>query len=224
MWKSGDVVVWRGIYRNQVWHAQAVIVVKDSSEETVVALLPGTECMMSAGYSTEKKNSKRRWDYKEKQWELEKIHWHTNRLLFLLAPGRFYSTILFWDDESNQFVCYYINFQVPFQRSHCGIDTLDLDLDLIINPDHSYEWKDIDDYEKGIETAIILPEWIQGIEESKQEIFARLEKRQYPFDGSWLDWRPDPRWSPPTLPENWDKVETEISQLRSISDPYDLPS
>jgi hypothetical protein len=34
---------------------------------------------------------------------------------------------------------------------------------------------------------------------------AILEKRQYPFDGSWLDWMPDPSWTPPKLPENWDK-------------------
>jgi predicted RNA-binding protein associated with RNAse of E/G family len=86
------------------------------------------------------------------------------------------------------------------------VDTLDLDLDLIINPDFSYEWKDLEDYQKAIAHEIISPEWIHGIETAKQEIFAKLEKRQYPFDGSWLNWMPDPSWSPPKLPENWDKI------------------
>jgi predicted RNA-binding protein associated with RNAse of E/G family len=95
---------------------------------------------------------------------------------------------------------------VPFQRTHCGIDTLDLDLDLIIHPDFSYEWKDVDDYQKAIENGIIFPEWIQGIEKAKSDIFNKLEKRLYPFDGSWLNWMPDPIWSPPKLPENWDKI------------------
>jgi predicted RNA-binding protein associated with RNAse of E/G family len=161
---------------------------------------------MPEGYSDGKKSSKRRWNFKEESWKLEKFQWHTNRLLFLHEPQRYYSTILFWENERNRFLCYYINFQLPYQRSHCGIDTLDLDLDLIINPDYIYEWKDVDDYEKGIETEIILPEWIEGIETAKQEVFDRLEKRQYPYDGSWLDWMPDPTWSPPALPENWDKV------------------
>lgn len=206
MWKPGESIVWRGIYRNQVWHAQTVIVVKDTPEEIVVALLPGTECMMPAGYLDGKQSSKRRWEFKERQWELERLHWHTNRLLCLLEPEKYYSTILFWDDQSNKFLCYYMNFQLPFQRSQSGIDTLDLDLDLIINPDYSYEWKDIDDYEKGIETEIILPEWIQGIEAAKQEIFDRLEKRNYPYDGTWLGWLPDSTWSPPGLPKDWDTV------------------
>jgi predicted RNA-binding protein associated with RNAse of E/G family len=92
------------------------------------------------------------------------------------------------------------------QRSHCGIDTLDLDLDLVIHPDFSFEWQDLDDYQKAIESEIIFPEWIEGIESAKQDIFDRLEKRCYPFDGSWLDWAPDPAWSPPTLPEDWDKI------------------
>jgi protein associated with RNAse G/E len=206
MWSPGEVVVWRGIYRNRVWHARTVFVIKDRPEETVVALLTGTECMMPKGYSNGKKNSRRRWDYKQKLWELETFHWHTNRLLCLLEPQRYYSTILFWHNESNKFLCCYINFQLPYWRSHCGIDTLDLDLDLIINPDYSYEWKDEDDYQKGIETEIILPEWIQGIEVAKHKIYARLEKRQYPFNGSGLDWMPDPTWSSPRLPQHWDKV------------------
>ena len=81
-----------------------------------------------------------------------------------------------------------------------------MDLDLIVHPDFSYEWKDIDDYEKGIETGVILPEWVDKIGEVKSEILDKLEKRQYPSDGSWLDWIPDPNWSRPTLTENWDKI------------------
>ncbi|MEW6029497.1 MAG: DUF402 domain-containing protein [Chloroflexota bacterium] len=152
------------------------------------------------------KNARRRWDFKDKPWRLEKFFWRTNRLLFLLEPQKYYSIIFFWNAASNDFLCYYINFQIPFQRSHCGIDTLDLDLDLVINPDFTWEWKDVDDYQKAIESEIILPEWAREIETAKEEILDRLEQRQYPFDGSWLDWAPDPRWPPPKLPENWDKI------------------
>ena len=101
---------------------------------------------------------------------------------------------------------YYINFQLPFMRTNCGIDTLDLELDLDIHPDFSFEWKDVDDYEKGIKTGIILPEWVAEIETAKMKILERLEKRQYPFDGSWLNWMPDPNWLAPRLPEGWDQL------------------
>jgi len=206
MWKPGDVVVWRGIYRNQVWHAQTTIVIKDTPEEIVLTLLPGAECVAPEGYLNGKDSNKRRWNFKDKNWEKQNYLWRTNRLLLLIEPQKYYSTVYFWREADNEFLCYYINFQLPFQRSHCGIDTLDLDLDLIINPDFSYEWKDVHDYQKAIDHEIIFPEWIQGIEAAKQEILAKLEKRQYPYDGSWLSWMPDPNWAPPPLPENWDKI------------------
>ena len=205
-WKSGDVIVWRGIYRNKVWHAQTVIVAKDTPEEIAMALLPGAECVAPEGYLDGKDEDKRRWNFKEKDWEKQNYLWRTNRLLLLLEPREYYSTIYFWNNESNEFLCYYINFQLPFQRSHSGVDTLDLDLDLIINPDFSYEWKDEDDYQKAIDNGVIIPEWTREIDVAKTEVLAKLEKRQYPYDGSWLNWWPDPDWLPPKLPENWDKI------------------
>ena len=206
LWRSGDVIVWRGVFRNRVWHAQAVIVVKDTPEEMYVTLLPGTECVAPEGYLDGKDSTKRRWSFKDKDWRLENYAWHTNRLLILLEPDRYYSTMYFWHDESNDLLCYYINFQLPFQRSHCGIDTLDLDLDLVIYPDFSFKWKDEDDYQKAIDHDVITPGWTQEIEIAKKEIFNKFQKRQYPFDGSWLNWMPDPDWLPPKLPENWDKI------------------
>lgn len=206
MWKAGDVIAWRGIYRDRIWHAMPTIIVKDSPQEIVLALAPGTDCMVEADYVNGKKNGKRRWDFKDEDWKLEKFSWHTNRLLFLIEPEKYYSTIFFWDHESNEFLCYYINLQLPFKRNHSSIDTLDLDLDIVIHPDFSFEWKDVDDYQKGIETGIILPEWVNEIDTSKREVLERLEKREYPFDKSWLNWRPDPAWSTPKLPKDWDQI------------------
>jgi predicted RNA-binding protein associated with RNAse of E/G family len=206
MWNPGDVIAWRGIYRQRVWHAQTAIIVKDTSNEMVLALITGAECAAPEGYLNGKDSNKRRWNFKDKDWEIENYLWRTNRLLLLLEPEKYYSIMHFWDDASNQFKCYYVNFQVPFTRSHCGIDTLDLDLDIIINPDLSFEWKDEDDYQIAIDHGVIFPEWIQGIEEAKQEIFDKLEKRAYPFDGTWLNWMPNPDRLPPKLPENWDKI------------------
>ena len=206
LWKPGDVITWRGIFRDRVWHAQTVIVVSDSFEELVVALLPGTECVAPEGYIDGKNKSKRRWHFKEKPWNLQKYKWHTNRLLMLLEPEKYYSTMYFWNEKSSEFQCFYINFQLPFRRGARRIDTLDLDLDLIINPDLSHSWKDIDDYQQAIDHQVILPQWIRGIEDATKEVFNRVETRRYPFDGSWLDWKPDLGWSPPPLPENWDKI------------------
>ena len=206
MWNPGDIVAWRGIFDQLIWHVQPTIVVKDSPDELVLTLLPGTECIAEETYPKGKKNGNRRWDFKDSDWRLEKYTWQTNRLLLIFEPEKFYSTIYFWNHASNEFLCYYINFQEPFRRSAYGVDTLDLDLDMIIRPDLSYEWKDEDDYQMAIDHGIIFPEWVQGIEDAKKDVFTRLERKQYPFDGKWLNWMPDPNWEPPKLPANWDKI------------------
>lgn len=206
MWNPGDVVSWRGIYREHIWHVQPTILIKDSPEEVVSALLPGTECIADENYPKGKKNGKRRWDFIDQDWVLKKYTWRTNRLLLIFEPEKYYSTILFWNHENHEFLCYYINFQLPFERNSNNLDTLDLDLDLIIHPDFSFEWKDEEEYQKAISHGIIYPDWVSGIEIGKQEVLERLSGRKYPFDGSWLDWKPDPDWTPPTLPENWDKI------------------
>jgi protein associated with RNAse G/E len=203
MWKPGDIVSWRGVYREKIWHAQTTIVVKDSPDEIALALLPGAECMAPEGYIEGKASGKRRWNFKDKDWRIERFPWHTNRLLMLLEPDKYYSVIYFWDHAGGDFLCYYVNFQLPFTRTASGINTLDLDLDLIVHPDYSHEWKDLDDYQKAIENEVICPEWTREIEKAKLEIFDKLDKRQHPFDGSWLHWMPDASWSPPNLPTNW---------------------
>jgi predicted RNA-binding protein associated with RNAse of E/G family len=206
MWKPGDVIAWRGIYRHRVWHAIPTYVVKDTLQELVLAVTPGTNGVVEEHYASGKKDGKRRWDFQAENWRLANFTWHTNRLLFLLEPEKYYSTIFFWNHDRNEFLGYYINFQLPFKRSHSWIDTLDLELDLNIHPDFSFEWKDLDDYKQGIKAGIIHPDWVNAIEVAILEVLGDLEKRKYPFDGSWLDWMPDPNWTPAKLPENWDLV------------------
>ena len=210
MWETGDNVALRGIYQQQAWYIQSAIVVQDSPEEVALAILPGAECFAPEGYIHGKHGTSRHWDrwdmYEKGIWKMEGYVWRTNRLLVLLHPEKYYSTMYFWQADINQFLCYYINFQLPFRRSQVGFDTFDLELDLVIEPTFAWHWKDEDDYQKGIERGILINEWVQQIDSVKPEIFERLEKHNYPFDGSWLDWRPDPDWSAPRLPENWDKI------------------
>jgi hypothetical protein len=205
MWQPGEVVAWRGIRNHVVWHVQPTLVVRDTAEELVLTLLPGTECLAEETYPLGKGNGKRWWDFKANDWKLAKYIWRTNRLLLLFKPEECYSTILFWDHASNEFLCYYINFQVPYQRGDHAVDALDLELDLIIKPDFGLEWKDQDDYQKAIEHGLITPEWTRRIDGAKPEILERVKKRNYPFDGAWRDWMPDTNWEPPKLPENWDR-------------------
>jgi protein associated with RNAse G/E len=113
---------------------------------------------------------------------------------------------IYRNHTSNEFLFYYINFQIPFRKGECNLDTLDLDLDLVIHPNFSLEWKDLDDYQKAIDHGIISDEWSREIEKAKQDVLDKLERWQYPLNGAWVDWKPDPTWPIPTLSGNWNKL------------------
>jgi hypothetical protein len=209
MWKSGDAVVLRGIHNRRAWYVQSALVVQDNPEEVALVILPGAECAAPYGYIHGKHGPDQGWDRwsdMKKGWKLERYTWQTNRLLVLLEPDRYYASIYFWKHDIDQFLFYYVNFQLPFQRSKVGFDTLDLELDLIIEPSFNQRWKDSENYQYGIESGIILKEWTEKIDIAKCEVLDKITLHQYPFDGWWLNWRPDPNWAPPRLPEDWDKI------------------
>lgn len=200
----------RGVYNQHVWIAQSAVVVKDDSEEVALALIPGAECAMPEGYVNGKHGPRGEWDrwgdYLSDNRDLQKIIWHTNRLLLLMEPGKYYSTIYFWQHDNDQFLCYYINFQLPFVRTASGFDTLDLELDIVIEPSHEWCWKDREEYQGGIARGVLIKEWTDAIEVAQKEIFEKIESRQYPLDGKWLNWKPDANWPVAKLPAYWNTI------------------
>jgi protein associated with RNAse G/E len=207
--KFGENSVIRGIVNNKIWIAQSVIVVKDTQKETILLLQPGAQCAIPNKYWRWKRNREAgqgsRWEVsKRDQIVLKDYIWHTNRILMFLEPEKFYSCMLFWDQKTDVFNCYYINFQLPYRRSQCGFDTLDLDLDIVIDDKYNWKWKDEDEYQEGIREGEIQSEWVKKIEESKFDVFNRISTRSHPLDGSWLSWRPDPAWLAPKLPKGWE--------------------
>lgn len=200
----------RGIYNHHVWIAQSCIVVKDDPSEVALVILPDARCAVPEGYLNRKHGAGGKWsrwdDYLNDRRDMQQFNWHTNRLLLLMEPEKYYASIYFWNHATNEFLCYYVNFQLPFSRSTHGFDTLDLELDIVIEPSYEWEWKDAQEYQDGIAKGIFQQEWIDHIDRAKLEVFQKLGSRAYPFDGSWLNWTPDPTWSAPSLPEGWDRV------------------
>jgi len=207
LWREGDNVLLRGVYETQPVYVQSLRVARDTPQETALFIWPGAECAAPAGYIHHGHAwCSARWqETLSNTLRLEKYSWHTNRFLILLEPEKFYSTIYIWNETSSEFICYYINFQLPFRRTPLGFDTLDLDLDLVIDPSFNWEWKDESEYREGIRSGGIRPEWVREVERAKPEVFERIEKRAYPLDASWLNFQPDPTWLLPCLPKNWDE-------------------
>ncbi len=208
LWNEGDNVLLRGVFDQRPVYVQSVRVVKDTPEETVLLIWPGAECAAPRGYIQQGHNGKwNRWqETLSNTLHLEKYLWHTNRFLILLEPEKYFSTVYIWNASSDEFVCYYLNFQLPFRRTSLGFDTLDLDLDIVVKASYEWQWKDVEEYQQAIRMGGIQADWVKVIEHAQKEVFARIEKRAYPLDASWLNWRPDPTLPEPYLPKNWEEV------------------
>lgn len=211
MWDEGETILLRGMYDGRPVHVMSTRVVKDTSGETLLAIWPGAECAAPSGYIHGKHGDHSGWD----RWgetlsgslRMERYLWHTNRFLILLEPEKFYSISYIWNDASEEFLCYYVNFQLPFRRTRLGLDTLDLDLDIVIEPTHHWHWKDVGEYQHAIRIGGIRAEWVSAVEHARGEVASRLSDRAYPLDGSWFSWAPDILWSPPQLPPDWDAAD-----------------
>jgi predicted RNA-binding protein associated with RNAse of E/G family len=209
-WKPGNTIALRGVLEESIVFAQACIVVRDSPEETVLLLLPGAECAFPKWARTRAGMDcppEARWRATlEGDHDLLSARWQTNRFLMLLQPDTHCSVSLIWDDTTNHFECYYVNFQLPYVRTHSGLDTFDLELDLVILPDGEHRWKDKEDYEAGVRMGVIRQPWVDAINQATPGILESARTGRYPFDMTWRDWLPDPSWQPPDLPSGWDEI------------------
>lgn len=130
--------------------------------------------------------------------------WTTNHVLMLHEPGRMNTIWLLWRDPGWEFVGYYGNIQAPLRRTSLGFDTADYLLDVSIDPDLAWRWKDEDEWELAREHGLIAPDLLDEVRREGERIIADVETRAWPFDADFETWRPDPSWPIPELPANWD--------------------
>jgi len=100
---------------------------------------------------------------------------------------------------------WYVNLQEPFRRTERGFATMDLALDVIIEVDRSWRWKDEDELEVFVERGVFDPGTAARIREEGLRIARRAERNEPPFNEAPPRWRPDPSWTLPELPEGWDE-------------------
>ena len=133
-------------------------------------------------------------------------------VLTINTPGAFHSVWLFWSADW-QFLRWYVNLQWPYRRTPFGIahgpeHHGDLLLDIVVNPDFSWAWKDEDEFEAACELGLLTSEERQLARDEAARVIDALERRLSPFDEPWADWRPDPEWTVPHLrttgPRTWE--------------------
>ena len=133
------------------------------------------------------------------EWEVELRSWAGRGRLELTPFGRRHSIRLFVGRSPRPGLVR----EPPgaLTESRFGFDTTDWQLDLWIESSGDVHWKDEDDLEQAVELGIMTAE--EG-RLARDEAHRVLD--EWPFPTGWEDWRPDPGWEPPELPEGWDVV------------------
>ena len=206
-WNRGDVVVRRerlGLFPDElappptprgVWLAVPVFVVADDAEHLVSYIAPGAEFGFPAG-TWPTADGRHPW--------ADRTGWSGAGCLMVQRPGEHHAVWHFWDGPERTFRCWYLNIQTAFARTELGYDTQDLELDIVVAPDGSYEVKDDDVMDDRISDGRYNADTVAWIRHYGRMLTNRLDTEGPWWDRSWASWTPPAQWVDPTLPTGWD--------------------
>jgi Protein of unknown function (DUF402) len=187
-WEPGDVVVWREAWRGQTYIGVPVRVVEDGECGLAFYVSEGTRFAFPPGG----------WPFADEHpWAANPV-WTGHGLLALHRPGDAFTTWHVWEGAERRFVGWYVNFQEPLRRTERGFDTQDQELDLVVEPDGSWRWKDERELEDWVPRGRFTREEVAAIRAEGERVVA-----EWPFPTGLEEWEPHPAWPVPTLPDDW---------------------
>jgi hypothetical protein len=78
---------------------------------------------------------------------------------------------------------------------------MDHALDVLVEPDGTWSWKDEDDLAEAQALGVFSGEEVAAIRAEGERVLSAP-----PWPTGWEDWRPDPSWPGPELRQDWDVV------------------
>ncbi|WP_231933597.1 DUF402 domain-containing protein [Micromonospora coxensis] len=147
-----------------------------------------------------------------RQPQLVRKAWRDYDILVLMPPGAWHS--IWWFYKESAFVGWYVNVETPYFRRDSSVDTTDLLLDVVIDPRGNRQWKDEDELAARIGHPL-YPD-AEAADAARQEgmrLIKLAEEGAYPFDGTYVNFRSDPSWPSPGLPDGWDSESTRAQPV-----------
>lgn len=206
MWKRGQTILHQEVWRGRVWAARPLTVVEDADDQLLAWIPKGTVRKTPITPPGRQDPDLRRDRYIENLDHGDWLHgehvWDVSSL-WVLRPGDWHAVWVSFD-EDGEHLGWYVNFQQPYRRTPLGIESMDLALDIVVEPDLSWGWKDDDEFEEILERSIFDAEIGQRVREEATAVVQRIEASAPPFCEPWTEWRPNPRWRRPELLPGWD--------------------
>lgn len=210
-WRHGEVIVRREVlgldpiprsgaapsWSGRAWEALPVVVVEDSAEALITFVPPRAELGFVDGpWPTP--DGRHPWHGRS--------HWHGHGTLMVQRPDEHHAVWHFWTGPDREFACWYVNLQTAFVRTAIGYDTQDLELDIVVLPDGTWTFKDLDLLDDRVAQGRYSAELARWIVALGEQLGTELDAGNHWWDHRWSEWTPDEDWDGPSLTAGWDTV------------------
>jgi hypothetical protein len=193
--RAGDIVLLRSIYRRNVRWCWPCRIAGEWSGRHGLYCQPGNQGklmrrVVGASYLDYWVTDQPAFDYT----------WEHSHVLRFMREGDSHTVECFWTEDW-EFKGWYVNLQAPLViNGHC-FDTTDWALDVVIDPDGTWHWKDEDDFARAIELGVLNEREAAVVRAEGERVIAEA-----PWPTGWEDWRPPAEWTPLGLPRDWHVV------------------
>jgi len=124
-------------------------------------------------------------------WDIgDRPVWKGHGVLHLHRPDDPYSVIVFWAEPDRRFSHWYINMQAPYQRTASGIETLDHVLDIIVQPDGSWAYKDEAEMAEAVELGLFSSDAAVQVRHDAAAVGKMLDSGRQWWGHDWAGWIP----------------------------------
>ncbi|WP_433089883.1 DUF402 domain-containing protein [Dactylosporangium sp. CA-052675] len=207
----GQVIMHRNVRRGRIGWVRPARVVSDDERGLLLWIARHTPVVNEVSGDGYGMRTMPFADYVTRGTSLKQGTWNGPGVLKLHRPGDPAHSVWWFRNDADEFTGWYVNLERPAIRwsdagAASGVDVTDEDLDIIVAPDRTWEWKDEEEFLE----RLALPEhyWVEdeaAVREEGLRVVKEIEAGGFPFDGTWTDFMPPPEWELPGLEAGWDR-------------------
>jgi hypothetical protein len=211
MWESGTTIVHKEVWAGRVWAARPLVVVEDTPERMLLWIPQGTvrKVPVTPPSRSDPATRERRIieNLARRDWVMGEHVWDVSSL-WILHPVDWHTVLVSWRGDGSHYG-WYVNLQCPFRRTAIGIEAMDLMLDIVVEPNLEWRWKDEDEFAEIMDRGIFKSATGERVRKEAQLVIDAIETCQVPFSEPWPNWIPQPSWGIPMLLDGWDDPDPQ---------------
>lgn len=202
--KPGQTIVVEERWKGLLWSAVPQTVVEGDSARLVTYVPAGTVSVVGSNRHVPGAEHLTRSERKLEALKTLRVRplviSETPHKLYFYTADRWTRVNLGWDPSDGRFMGWYVNFEQPVVGTAQGLAGKDLVLDMYIEPDGAWRWKDREDFEVAIDEGVLAPGLNLTFEDQAREVLRDADDQAGPFAPGWQRFQADPDWSVPALP------------------------